>query len=493
MGEPFISSVLARCCREKLVREISDAILSGSRAILLIGAPGSGKSLLADSIICHFSQNAKRAVISQKDVYGISERQSISCFIEKFNNHDYLLIEELSDFSMHSTPRDMRVTFSLSHLIEESRNTQKFIVATTRDASIIDPGLLRYFKDRFYLRPLDIDERINMLKSLPNGVSTPLIDKFRSLDGYDQQRELMKHYPSLNPSELLSSDVLVNDEPLSAVAGVDGIMKKLEFLVLKPITDPELFRNMGVRPPRGILLTGPAGIGKSLIAKSIGNASKVSFFKVTGVEIITKEVGESEKRLHSIFEKARASAPSIILFDDIDAIAPKRSFGFNESISEAADRILTTLLVETDGLGGRDDGVVILATTSRLDAIDPALTRPGRFDYIIDLPYPDANARGQIFDLYAKDIPIEDADKVRQKVIESTAQMTGAEILGIVREAAMHTLRKNIESQVIPSSSFDDVISSMKKDKNMTHNQQLIANNHSQKANLNKKTKFKWK
>lgn len=457
----FINNVIKDCCcRPNLVKDIAQCILNKNSRILLIGSSGSGKTRLGRSILQNISN--EYVEISQLDGYGVNERQSIQTIIQKMNSRS-ILIEELSDFSMHMTPRDLRLTSSMSHLLDNNNNNS-FIVATTRDPANVDPSLLHNFPNRFYLKPLDLEERILLFQSLPSTFSTPLIEQFRSLPTKDEQKSLMKHYASLNPSELLSTNLrYVPDDSFSMVAGVDQLLKKLEFLILKPLMEPQIFKEIGVHPPRGVLLTGPSGVGKTLIARAVGKASRVSFFDIQGVEIIAKEVGESEKRLHSIFEKARASAPSIILFDDIDSIAPKRTFG--QTVSEAADRILTTLLVETDGLTGRDDGVTIMATTSRIDSIDPAMTRPGRFDYILDIPLPDPIARGQIFDLYTNKVPIEDRDKVRKTVVDSTNGLTGANIEGIVREAAMITLRKNIESSQISSSAFNDAIINVQKER----------------------------
>ncbi|OHS93224.1 ATPase, AAA family protein [Tritrichomonas foetus] len=458
----FISSVNQECCcRPNLVKEIAECIRKGETRLLLVGSSGSGKTRLARSILQSlFSQFEE---ISQLDAYGVNERQSIQKINQKMKSNA-ILLEELSDFSMQMTPRDHRLTSCLSHLLQNTENG--FIISTTRDSSNVDVSLLRNFPNKFYLKPLDLEGRILLFKSLPNNFSTPLVEQFRNLGSTADQESLMKHFASLNPSELLSSSPFIPDSTFSEVAGVHKIVTQLEFLILRPLIDSNLFREMGVRSPRGVLLTGPSGIGKSLIARTVGKVSRVSFFDISGVEIIAKEVGESEKRLHAIFERARASAPSIILFDDIDSIAPRRTFG--ESISEAADRLLTTLLVETDGLSGRDDGVTIIATTSRIDAIDPALTRPGRFDYIIEIPFPDENSRAEIFDLYTKGVPIEDIEKARKLVVDSTNGMTGANIEGIIREAAMISLREDIESKHISMDSFIKAVTSVKSAKTAT-------------------------
>jgi transitional endoplasmic reticulum ATPase len=192
----------------------------------------------------------------------------------------------------------------------------------------------------------------------------------------------------------------------------------------------------------------------------LSRSARVSVFEIAGVEILAKEVGESEKRVHALFERARASSPSIILFDDIDAIAPIRGF----QTGQAGDRLLTTLLVEMDGIAGtRDDGVVILATTNRISAMDPAITRPGRFDFIIEVGLPDREARREIFELYTKDMALENRDEAREVVVGMREGLSGAEIEGIVREAAMIELRKNVESLVVTVDSFREAIKGYEK------------------------------
>lgn len=439
------------CCRPKLNLEIADAIERGSRRILLVGACGSGKTRLARAILSTIFQ--KYTTVTQIDGYGVSERDSIKHITQQMQSNEVLL-EELSDFSMSMTPRDKRLTFCIAHLIQKCN----FLVATTREPSAVDPSILSSFTDQFLLTPPDLDGRLQFFNTLGDEYDCGLIRQYRECQTDEDRVFLLKQYSGLQPSELLSAEMFVPTSGFSEVAGVDDLLEKIKFLVLKPLTDPQIFRNIGARPPRGVLLTGAPGCGKSLIARSIGKASKSSFFDICGTEIIAKEVGESEKRLHAIFERARAAAPSIILFDDIDAIAPKRTFGTTNS--EAGDRILTTLLVEMDGLGGRDDGVVVIATTSRITSLDPAIIRPGRFDHIIDIPLPSDKARGEIFDLYTRNVPLADKDQIRNLVVQATAGLTGANIEGIVREAAMITLRKDMQSQAVTAEAVKEAISS---------------------------------
>lgn len=456
----FIERVGTECpCRQQLVVDISEAILNGETKILLIGPSGAGKSRIAKSIIKSIAMDY--TIVTESDGYDVYERESLSQLKKKFESK-VILIEELTYFCMKATPRDLRLTASLSYLLSQL----KFVIATTRSVLDLDPSITRYFKSKFVLTPPDINGQLALFKSLPSTFDCPLLEQLNSIPTLEEQKSFLKQFGGLQPSELLTSEKYEPKNALNAIAGVTDILKKLEFLILKPLVEPEIFDEVGVSPPRGVLLYGPSGCGKTSIARSIGKASRVSFFDVSGVEIIAKEVGESEKRLHTIFERARASAPAIILFDDIDALAPRRDFG--ASLSEASDRLLTTLLVETDGLSGRDDGVIIVATTSRLQSLDPALTRPGRFDYLIEIGLPNAASRGEIFDLYTKSTLLENSEEARTLVVSNTEKRTGADIEGIIREAAMITLRTNIDSFNIPVSSFKEALAQYNKNKQVT-------------------------
>jgi SpoVK/Ycf46/Vps4 family AAA+-type ATPase len=360
-------------------------------------------------------------------------------------------VEELSDFSMTLTPRDKRLTRCLSLLL----SSDVFVIATTRSFSMCDPSLTVHFAKTFYLHPPDLNGRMALLLSLPADAHGGLIDQFRCSRSLD----LLKEYAGLQPSELILAGSFEKANAFDKVAGANVVLAKLQFLILKPLTDPHVFRQIGAKPPRGVLLTGPSGCGKSLIARSIGGASKVSFFDISAVEVIAKEVGASERLLHGFFEQARAASPSILLFDDIDAIAPRRTF----ETSAAGDRLLTTLLVEMDGLAGRDDGVVVIATTNRLSVLDPAVTRPGRFDFVITIPLPDAKAREEIFDLYTRGVGIEDRERAREIVVKATEGLTGANIEGIIREAAMVALRMDMDTQEIAIDAFREALESSHK------------------------------
>lgn len=416
--------------RPKLVQDISGAIEDGMTRLLLSGPTGSGKTFLSKAILT--SLPFQFIEISSLIAFGENERISLFNLSNTMKN-DCIFIETIEDFSMITTPRDRRLVFALSFLL----SIPKFIIATTRNISLIDPAILKHFHKTFYLKPLSQQER------------RIFFSEIKQKDEYDES--ILKQFAGLQPSEILLAKP--RKECIKSFFGYSNVSSLLDFLVLKSLSEPEIYFQIGIMPPKGILLSGPSGVGKTTLATMLGQSISMSFFPTKGIDFITKEIGESEQRIHSLFEKARSSAPSLILFDDIDSIAPKR--GFTGSFS---DRVLTTLLVEMDGMVGKDDGVIVMATTSRLFSLDPAITRPGRFDFIIEIPLPNEDERRNLFTSFCQNIPIENMNEVREFVVRATNGKSGADIEGIIRESAMVALRESIQTKSITISHFEKVI-----------------------------------
>ena len=222
------------------------------------------------------------------------------------------------------------------------------------------------------------------------------------------------------------------------IGGMRDIIQKVRELIELPLKHPEVFKRLGIEPPKGVLLYGPPGVGKTLLAKAIANETNAYFIAINGPEIMSKYYGESEQRLREIFEEAKKNAPSIIFIDEIDAIAPKR----DEVVGEVERRVVAQLLALMDGLESRGD-VVVIAATNRPNAIDPALRRPGRFDREIEIPLPDKQGRLEILQIHTRNMPLaEDVDL--ERLAELTRGYTGADLAALVREAAMHALRRYI-------------------------------------------------
>jgi transitional endoplasmic reticulum ATPase len=232
------------------------------------------------------------------------------------------------------------------------------------------------------------------------------------------------------------------------VGGLDDVKQDLKEAVELPLNKPEVFKRMGIRPPKGILLYGAPGTGKTLLARAVAHESKANFIAVKGPELMSKWVGESEKAVREVFKKARQSSPTIVFFDEIDALAQRRGIS---SDSRASELVVNQILTEIDGLEELNN-VVVIGATNRPDIVDPALLRPGRFDRIILTPAPDKETRKKIFKVHTKGMPVKNIDV--DKLAEETEGYVGADIESVCREAAMLALRKNIAAKEVTMVDF---------------------------------------
>jgi transitional endoplasmic reticulum ATPase len=219
------------------------------------------------------------------------------------------------------------------------------------------------------------------------------------------------------------------------IGGLREEVQRVREMIELPMKHPELFQRLGIDPPKGVLLHGPPGTGKTLLAKAVANECGAEFYSIAGPEIMSKYYGESEQRLREIFENARDTAPSIIFIDELDSIAPKRE----EVTGEVERRVVAQLLTMMDGLEERGQ-VVVIGATNRLDAIDPALRRAGRFDREIEIGVPDAPDRLEILQIHTRGMPLEDVDLGHMSAI--THGFVGADLSGLCKEAAMKALRR---------------------------------------------------
>jgi transitional endoplasmic reticulum ATPase len=220
------------------------------------------------------------------------------------------------------------------------------------------------------------------------------------------------------------------------VGGLRTEVQRVREMIELPMKHPEVFLKLGIEPPKGVLLHGPPGTGKTLIAKAVANESGANFFSIAGPEIMSKYYGESEQRLREIFEEAQKAAPSIIFIDEIDSIAPKRG----EVTGEVERRVVAQLLAMMDGLKERGQ-VVVIGATNRVDAIDPALRRPGRFDREIEIGVPDRAGRVEILQIHMRSMPISQ-DVGLDSLADRTHGFVGADINALCKEAAMKALRR---------------------------------------------------
>jgi transitional endoplasmic reticulum ATPase len=258
------------------------------------------------------------------------------------------------------------------------------------------------------------------------------------------------------------TDIVIKDEAIDDVdvgqsegityediGGIGQQLQKVREMIELPLKHPELFRRLGIDPPKGVLLHGPPGTGKTMIAKAVATEVNAHFKSINGPEIISKYYGESEKQLREIFDEAAENAPAIIFIDEIDSICPKRE----EVSGEVERRVVAQMLTLIDGMEGRDN-VVVIGATNRRDALDPALRRPGRFDREIEIGVPDREGRSEIMDVHTRQMPISD-DFELEWVLDNTYGFVGADLAALARESAMKALRRylpemDLEEDTIP-------------------------------------------
>ena len=222
------------------------------------------------------------------------------------------------------------------------------------------------------------------------------------------------------------------------VGGIGPVIDQVREMIELPLKHPELFRSLGIDPPRGVLLHGPPGTGKTLLARAVASESDASFYVINGPEIVGKHFGESEERLREIFEQAQETSPSIIFIDEIDSIAPSRGDG----VGEGERRLVAQLLTLMDGLKQRSN-LIVIGATNRADALDEALRRPGRFDRELVIGVPDADGRREIMSIHTRGMPL-DPDVDIDNIARFTHGFVGADLSALCREAALETLRRNM-------------------------------------------------
>lgn len=256
----------------------------------------------------------------------------------------------------------------------------------------------------------------------------------------------------VRPSALREVLVEVPNVHWNEVGGLEEVKQLLIEAVEWPLKHDEAFKRLGVKPPKGILLYGAPGTGKTMLAKAVATESEANFISVKGPELLSKYVGESEKAVREVFKKARQTAPTIVFFDEIDALAPRRGGGGDGHVSE---RVVNQILTEIDGLESLHD-VVIIGATNRPDMVDTALLRPGRFDRIILTPVPDKKTRINVFNVHMKDMPLKGVKP--EELAEVTEGYVGADIEALCREAAMIALRENMKAKEVTKKHFEEAV-----------------------------------
>ncbi|MCH7660928.1 MAG: CDC48 family AAA ATPase [Euryarchaeota archaeon] len=265
------------------------------------------------------------------------------------------------------------------------------------------------------------------------------------------------------------TNVELREEPISGfektgsgityedIGGLSNEIQRVREMVELPMKHPQIFKKLGIEPPQGVLLHGPPGTGKTLLAKAVANETSASFFSIAGPEIISKYYGESEQQLREIFEDASEESPAIIFIDELDSIAPKRE----DVTGEVERRVVAQLLTMMDGLESRGQ-VIVIAATNRVDSVDPALRRPGRFDREISIDVPDEIGREEVLQIHTRGMPLSD-DVSLPELADDTHGFVGADIESLTKEAAMRALRRylpeiNLDEEEVPPELIDRMI-----------------------------------
>jgi transitional endoplasmic reticulum ATPase len=473
------------------------------KGVLLHGPPGCGKTLLAQAVAneseAHFISINGPEIMSK--FYGESEKRLRQIFEEAEKNAPSIIfIDELDAIAPKREDVlgevERRVVAQLLALMDGlQKRGQVIVIGASNRPSAVDPALRRpgRFDREIEIRVPDKEGRHKILLIHSRGMPLDEVDLEAKADithgfvGADLAalcREsamiaLRRYLPRINLEEDeippgVLSDLRVTEEDFQGalreiqptamrevtieipnvhwkdVGGLQEVKQKLQQAVEWPIRYPGAFKRLGVEPPRGVLLFGPPGCGKTLLARAVATESEANFISVKGPEVLSKWVGESEKAIREVFRRARQAAPAIIFFDEIDAIAPARGSGAGDS--HVTERVISQFLTEIDGIQILKD-VVVLAATNRPDLLDPALLRPGRFDRHILVPAPDAAARRQIFEIYTKKMPLaKDVDL--DELVKASSNFAGSDIQACCREAALAALEENMKTQRVTRTHF---------------------------------------
>ncbi|MEM3143340.1 MAG: CDC48 family AAA ATPase [Candidatus Nitrosotenuis sp.] len=476
------------------------------KGVLLYGPPGTGKTLLAKAVAnesnAHFISISGPEIMSK--FYGESEARLREIFKEaREKAPSIIFVDEIDSIAPKreevTGEVERRVVSQMLSLMDGLEARGKVIViAATNRPNAIDPALRRpgRFDREIEIKVPDKKGRKDILnihtRNMPlvtdeNDSAYVDIDRIASVShgyvGADLEylckeaamKCLRRLLPELNledeklPPETLDKLIVNNDDFQKAlievtpsgmrevfienpdvhwdeIGGLVDVKQQLQEAVEWPMKYPALYAKLGHRMPRGILLHGPSGVGKTLLAKAVATESEANFVSVRGPELLSKWVGESERGIREIFRRARQASPCVVFFDEIDSIAPIRGAGAETAVTE---RVVSQLLTELDGMENMH-GVIVLAATNRADMIDPALLRPGRFDKIIQIPLPDKDSRKQILDITSKVIPAvtdkNDIDYVNlEKIAEITDGMSGADVAAIANTAVSIVIHEYLD------------------------------------------------
>lgn len=488
------------------------------KGVLLYGAPGTGKTLLAKAVAnesdANFFYVGGPEIISK--YVGESEERLRKLFAEaQENSPSIIFVDEIDAIAPKreevTGEVEKRMVSQLLTIMDGLKARGEVIVigATNRQDSL-DPALRRpgRFDREIEIAVPDVTGRKEILnihtRCMPLGKNVKTSELARVTHGYTGAdlslltkeaaiKALRRILPKINldddtlPSEILDSIKVTRDDFFDAmheiqpsalrevyverpnikwsdIGGLEEIKREIQEAVELPLKKPEIFEKMGIRPIKGILLYGPPGTGKTMLAKAVANESEANFISISGAQVLTKYVGESEKTVREIFRKARSAAPCILFIDEIDAVAIKRT-GQGEAGTRVTERIVDTMLTEMDGLRSLKN-VVVIGATNRPDMLDPALMRPGRFDRLIEIKAPNERERLEIFKISTSKMPLDKKSVGLREFAKITDGFTGADIDNLVREAGMVAIREGAKKVTARhfEMSFKSIVPSIKKE-----------------------------
>ncbi len=465
------------------------------KGVLLTGPPGTGKTLLAKAVATEtdaaFFSIAGPEIMSK--YYGESEKHLRGVFEKAQENAPSIIfIDEIDSIAPKrgegTDQTEKRVVAQLLTLMDGLKSRgQVVVMAATNRPDDIDPALRRpgRFDREIKINPPGESARKEILRihtrGMPlakdvnfdeiakrtigyTGADLEVLSKEAALKSIRPYFSQLKNMQEIIPTAVLDKirvsrenflEAMKNVEPSamrevlikkpnvswSDIGGLKKAKEKLRELIELPLLRPDLYTQAGIKPSKGVLLTGPPGTGKTLLAKAVASESNANFISVKGPELVSKWVGESEKHVREIFKKAKQVSPSIIFFDEFDSISKLRG----ASMSDSTERIVNQLLTELDGIEDLEK-VRVIAATNRRDLIDPALLRAGRIDSIVELEIPDEETRKEIFMVYTRKMPLEKSINLKE-YIKRTEGWTGADIEAGCRNAGINAIKKVYKSK----------------------------------------------